>query len=261
VIENAANGKDLVACVAMDYSVVPKDVNDGKRFTRFFIFGPSGELLPSVNLDGLGEKFIPGACVACHGGNNYAGKFPVDGITGKADLGAHFLPFDIGNFEFSRKPGFTQVDQEEAIYQLNQNVLQTNANQAEIELIQGRYKTGHIQDPDFVPSNLTPDQQDFYRKVIARSCRTCHIAQRDRDSIKDLTFSKLGVNLVKPVPLDPPDLAELVCGQTDDLLRAYAMPNSAVTFNLFWLSPQTLNDQLQQFHAKTGIVCKNPKLP
>jgi len=55
-----------------------KDVNGqpvlghtGLPFARFLIFGPNGDLLPSVNLDGNGEKFVPGACVACHGGRNY----------------------------------------------------------------------------------------------------------------------------------------------------------------------------------------------
>ena len=116
-IENAAAGKNLVACVAMDYSAAP-GVNEGKPFTRFLIFGPSGELLPSVNLDGLGEKFVPGTCVGCHGGNKYAGKFPEDG-TGPANIEAHFLPFDIRAFAFhSSKPGLTKADQEEAIFHI-----------------------------------------------------------------------------------------------------------------------------------------------
>src|SRR5205814_6996610 len=123
-IDNAVAGKNLVACVAMDYSVSP-GVNNNVPFTRFLIFGPSGDLLPSVNLDERGEKFVPGTCTVCHGGNKYAGKFPEDG-TGTADLGAHFLPFDIGNFEFHSPMPVTKAALQEAIYQLNQNVLKTN---------------------------------------------------------------------------------------------------------------------------------------
>jgi hypothetical protein len=134
VIDNAFNGKDQVACVAMDYSVVPNDVNNGQRFVRFFIFGPSGELLPSVNLDGRGEKFVPGACVACHGGNNYAGRFPDDRrISAQPDLQAHFLPFDIANFAFSRRPGFTQPDQEEVIYQLTKTCSRLMGRQTKLK--------------------------------------------------------------------------------------------------------------------------------
>jgi hypothetical protein len=239
----------------MDYRVAP-GVNGGVPFTRFLIFGPSGDLLPSVNLDGRGEKFVPGTCTVCHGGNKYAGKFPEDG-TGTADLEAHFLPFDIGNFEFSMRPGspaLTMEAQQEAIYQLNQNVLKTNANQAEMDLISGWYKTGHTQ-KDFAPMGTV--NADFYLNVIARSCRTCHIAQRDEGSIRDLNFSKPGKGGFSV--LGASILKELVCGQTDDLLRAYAMPNSAVTFDLFWKSRGSANDQPQKVGSMAGVGCINPK--
>jgi hypothetical protein len=258
VIDNAAAGRDLVACVAMDYSIA-RGVNDGLPFTRFLIFGPSGELLPSVNLDGRGEKFVPGTCVVCHGGNKYAGKFPEDG-TGTADLEAHFLPFDIGSFEFhSSRPQLTQAAQEEAIYHLNQNVLKADPNQAEMAVIKGWYASGHTQNLEFSPFGLNvPDAfRTFYRNVIAKSCRTCHIAQRDQDSIRDLNFSKFMVNQGKPGELNPDILKALVCGQTNDLLQAYAMPNSAVTFDLFWLSRGSSNDQPQQVGSKVG-GCTNP---
>jgi hypothetical protein len=260
-IDNAVAGKNLVACVAMDFSVA-SGVNNNQPFTRFLIFGPSGELLPSVNLDGRGEKFVPGTCTVCHGGNKYAGKFPDDG-TGTADLEAHFLPFDTGNFEFHTPgwPALTKEAQQEAIYQLNQNVLKTNANQAEMDLITGWYKTGHTQNEDFAPPTVN---SNFYLKVIARSCRTCHIAQRDRNSIRDLNFFYEGINSGKPGALNPGALAELVCGQTDDLLRAYAMPNSKVTFDLFWKSRGSADDQPQLVGSMSGLGpngCTNPSAP
>ena len=102
-IDNAVAGKNLVACVMMD-SIATAGVNGGKPYTRFLIFGPSGELLPSINLDGRREKFVPGVCVACHGGDKYVGRFPENG-GGGANIGSHFLPYDIGNFAFSDKPG------------------------------------------------------------------------------------------------------------------------------------------------------------
>ena len=249
-IEDVAAGKNLVACVAMDYSAAP-GVNEGKPFTRFLIFGPSGELLPSVNLDGRGEKFVPGTCVACHGGNKYAGKFPEDG-TGPANIEARFLPFDIRAFAFhSSRQGLTKGGQEEAIFKLNQNVLNTQPNSAIKELIAGWYPpvrpdsshgTGRFGQTEFLPplpgggrGNM---DQNYYLNVIARSCRTCHVAQRDEFSIKDLTFSNLGENQNPEHPgrLNPSILKEVVCGQMDDLLRVYSMPNSAVTFDRFWLT-------------------------
>jgi hypothetical protein len=258
-IENAADGRNLVACVAMDYSAAP-GVNDNTPFTRFLIFGPTGELLPSVNLDKRGEKFVPGTCVVCHGGNKYAGKFPEDG-TGTADIAAHFLPFDIASLAFhSSKPGLTKADQQEPIFHLNQNVLSTNVNTAESELIHGWYEQQpqtFVQDELFVPLDIMvhPDQRKVYENVIAKSCRTCHIAQRDERSIRDLTFSRSSsfsfVGLSNT----------MVCGERDELVRAYTMPNSEVTFNRFWLSdqPTQLAAYLKQF--KDDSTCTNPKAP
>jgi hypothetical protein len=104
------NGKKLVACVTIAYGVTHGEDGD-QLFMRFLIFGPSGQLLPSVNMDGRREKFVPGTCVVCHGGDHYAGKFPEDG-SGFANVGGHFLPYDTGNFEFSSKAGLTEADQE-----------------------------------------------------------------------------------------------------------------------------------------------------
>ncbi len=143
-IEDAAAGKNLVACVAMDYSV-SNGVNGERPFIRFLIFGPSGQLLPSVNLDGRSEKFVPGTCTVCHGGDHHAGPYPADG-SGRADLGAHFLPYDTANFAFHSGAGgrrdLTEAAQEEEIYQLNQNVLSTSPTPAEASLISGWYANG-----------------------------------------------------------------------------------------------------------------------
>src|SRR5207249_2907768 len=107
--------------------------------TRFIIFGPDGRVLPSINLDGRAEKFVPGVCVACHGGSNYAGHFPEDG-TGLPDLGSHFLPYDAGNFLFSSAKGYGEHDQEAAIKQLNLIVLHgTRPTVGESNLIYGWY--------------------------------------------------------------------------------------------------------------------------
>src|SRR5207249_2202938 len=66
VFNNLVEGSNLVACVAMDFSPMPgvNKVNGVEQpFVRFLIFGPSGQLLPSINLDGRREKFVPGTCV------------------------------------------------------------------------------------------------------------------------------------------------------------------------------------------------------
>jgi hypothetical protein len=237
-IDDAVHGRNLVACVAMDHGVTV-GVNGDQPFTRFLIFGPSGELLPSVNLDGRREKFVPGVCVACHGGDHYAGRFPEEPLgapgAGPAGIGAHFLPYDTGNFTFSTAPGLTEADQEEAIYALNQNVLLAGPTVATQELIQGWYAGGHVLDKDYLPASWAgapASDVAFYHDVYARSCRTCHVAFTEA-----LNFDHY-VNL----SLDPSPVYEdgrlrtalSVCGGSASWLRSFSMPNSLRTLNLFW---------------------------
>ena len=268
-VENAVHGKDLVACVAMDYLVSP-GVNNDQPFIRFLIFGPSGELLPSVNLDGRREKFVPGTCVVCHGGDHYAGKFPEDG-TGFANVGGHFLPYDAGNFEFASKSGLQKCQQEDSIFHLNQNVLNAGPNIAEDELIGGWYSSNgtvscpasvhHVLNEDYVPpswlASTAPSAVSYYKDVSARSCRTCHVAM-----IEGYNFDHYQnvVSGTDALPGGTFDFAVSICGNgaDSDTIRWNTMPNSLVTFNRFWLSYQNtigIPDQvtlLQNFTNDTG---------
>ena len=121
------------------------------------------------------EKFVPGTCVVCHGGTHYAGQ-----ADGRADVGGKFLPYDTGNFEFSSKAGLTEANQERQIFHLNQNVLRAGPTVAEQELIAGWYAASKTLDKNYLPASWLGQPSvatNFYRKVIARSCRGCHVAQ------------------------------------------------------------------------------------
>lgn len=240
-IDNTVAGLDLVACVAMDY-MVHTGVNGGKPFTRFYIFGPSGQLLPSVNLDTRREKFVPGTCVVCHGGDRYAGQFPKGGTA--ANVGGHFLPYDTGNFEFSTKAGLTEASQEAAIYSLNQNVLTAGPTAAETALIGGWYATSHTLNKTYLPPSWkgkSATALSFYRNVLARSCRSCHTAM-----VEGYNFDHYA-NITPGGPFyrgeDATfDVGTTVCGGRQ-VVRAHSMPNSLVTFNRFWDSSGTAVDQ------------------
>lgn len=238
VIDNLVQGKNLVACVAMDYSASP-GVNGGAPFVRFLTFGPNGQLLLSVNLDGRREKYVPGTCVACHGGDHYAGHFLADG---RADVGAHFLPYDPGNFEFSSKPGLTEVDQQDQLYGLNQNVLKTNATVGAQELIAGWYSAGGTSvDKNYVPASWRGRDQlttDFYREVVAKSCRGCHV------NMSAYNFDHYDNLAVTPYRYVGPDFVYTIgCNGANATYRSHSMPNSLVTFNRFWNSAGTAADQ------------------
>ena len=224
VMEEALDDKNKVACVAMEYTPVT-GANGGQPLTKFFTFGPDETLLLSINLDGRGEKFMPGSCVACHGGSTYNGRFP-EQATASPFLGARFLPFDTGNYLFPSGSSLSEATQSEAFYQLNQLVLATEVdpNSATSQLIGGWYANGHVLDKQYVPpawqladaQPATAGAAQFYKEVVGISCRTCHVslgARFDWDSIV-LTPARASANF---------------CGGTANIAINASMPNALIS--------------------------------
>jgi mono/diheme cytochrome c family protein len=218
-----------VACVAMEYSPTTGR-SGGDAFTKFLTFGPDGRLIASINLDGRGEKYMPGACVACHGGTQYSGRFP-EGGNPSPDLGAHFLPFDTGNYGFSATSTLTEASQSPMIHALNKLVLDTAPTAATTALIGGWYKSGtDVLDKQYLPPawsdyDATTDGQGaakFYRQVVATSCRTCHAAMESYnwDGGAD-----------KPTLLTYANSAR-ICGGTADVVVNASMPNALISRDL-----------------------------
>ena len=270
-IASAVAGENQVACVAMDYGYASAN---GNPYVRYFTFAPNGQLLLSLNLDGRAEKFMPGVCVACHGGDKYDVRFPVptsgDSRVGSPDYGGHFLPWDIGNFEFSTQPGLTKADQQAAIHQLNQMVLTTNPTLIERNLINGWYAAGtDVQDEAYLPADWkvvdgkVPGldgaaeklyKANLYEKVYARYCRTCHVA---------LTRDGSGTSTT-----DNPDIWEnwtdsafpqTICGGSRSINRNHTMPNSLRTFDLFW-NDATARSLLAQLFPGECLNRPDPEL-
>ena len=235
-----------VACVAMEWSTAP-GVNGGATpFTKFLTFGPDGSLIPSVNLDGRGEKYMPGACIACHGGSQIGGRFPERGNPSPF-LGSRFLGFDSGNYLFSTAAGLSEADQGKALRDLNELVQLTEggpgSNTATAKLIKGWYAGGGNQlnkayvpvdpsDPD--PANpsvgwhASADKALFYREVIGTSCRTCHAAlgsanaRFDWDSQPELFVGSTDQNN---------KVFRHVCGGTPELADNGSMPNALASLD------------------------------
>ena len=189
-IENARRGIGMIVCVAMDYSVT-SGLNGDQPFTKFYTFGPTGKLLLSVSLDGRREKFMPGSCTACHGGDNYGGKFPDDYSqtnptgSGQANLGSYFLPFDLANFKFSTK--IAELKRENLLpefFKLNTLLQGTTGNPNAIpddvsDLIT-RWYAGPLASPEH--NSIAPPAYDPSIKVQLlptplnqqQSCEACH---------------------------------------------------------------------------------------
>jgi mono/diheme cytochrome c family protein len=235
VLETGLGDQKLVACVAMEWSVSP-GVNGGKPFTKFLTFGPGGALIPSVNLDGRGEKFMPGACVACHGGTQYNGRFSDRG-TPSPYLGSGFLPFDTGNYMFGSAAGLSEGEQSRSIHDLNMLVRATDQfrpYQSTAQLIDGWYAGGtKTLNKQYVPQAWLDAEAGsataapkvgasiLYREVIGRTCRTCHASM---GSFRFDWDANVGV------VTDPNGVAHAhFCGGTSDLVINGSMPNALIS--------------------------------
>ena len=225
-IRVALDDEREVACVAMEWSP-SAGTNDGKPFTKFLTFAPDGRLLPSVNLDGRGEKYMPGACVACHGGSMYSGRFPERGNP-SPNIGATFLPFDTANFRFATRAELTEGSQNAMLEQLNRLVQATQPPKPTHDLIEGWYAHGGVaQNHGYVPEVWRQAESQsggqgasvFYREVIATSCRTCHVAMKDS--------ANWDLNMPRPLGSSTP--VSHVCGGTADVALNASMPNALVS--------------------------------
>jgi len=258
-LTRAIDGEALVACVAMEYSVTP-GVNGGEKFTKFLVFDPTGRLTRFVNLDGRGEKLVPGACVVCHGATPGYSRYPETPGTGDPALGASFLPFDLDNYAFSTLAGFTRSAQQDELRKLNFYVRdRTDPPAATRDLVNGWYATATSNfDGDFVPpgwasSALLPgtgiSNRDVYEYIVKPSCRTCHVAMAASFDSEAAFRPFASV------------ISSYVCGNVGSAEeRRYAMPNSLVTFDRFWdFRPDILASYLQVRLDDSSLRCDPPQ--
>ena len=255
---NAQRGENLVACVAMEHSPTP-GVSGGRPFTKFLVFGPGGQLLPSVNLDQRGEKFLPGVCVVCHGARHGFARFDDENPSMSPDLEAQFLPFDLDNFAYAASSGpLSRAGQEAQFRSLNLTLLKTDPRPALVELLNLWY-------PDPATSTVTNavppgwvGQETLYKTVVQKYCRTCHVAMsasggRDFAFPRFSDFDRFGF-----------ELGGRACGSVEGgIPRArWSMPNSKVTFDQFWndgAAVATLQGYLlDREHLPPDQICEKP---
>jgi hypothetical protein len=214
--------------LAMERRAVEGNPPSGPLVKFFAYQGPdaSSPRVNSVDLDGLGPRFLPSVCVVCHGG----GYFSVDNNTfvlgdpkKSPEVHASFREFDRGTL----KPPSGQ-DVSAVLDTLNSLVRQGNPiyggqnGIAIAELIDGWYQSNSF-DPNFVPSGWkgVPAEETFYLNTVAKSCRTCHVA-----------FDPYVSWAEKSHFVGNSDFHHfLVC---EDNSRV--MPNAVMTYINFWLS-------------------------
>jgi hypothetical protein len=255
----AANKPDVSKTVAMEYSVIEGDPDPTSRAVKFYVFdGACTDVLPgcgsvnsprnvSANLDGAGEKYVPKLCNVCHGGS-YVPAVSSNPTLTEVKMGASFLPFDIASYRDGTAgpkpsdPAFGTANilsQEAGFYAQNQIVLQTHPAQPIQDLIGLFYPSGV---PPF-DANATPcgwrqntagmcggtfsggtgdaATETLYRNVIAKACRSCHIAQTS--NITWDTYKKLA-------------LEQSFTGISGAVCNSGVMPHSYIAFRNFWRS-------------------------
>jgi hypothetical protein len=254
VVNPVTGNSAEVATVAMEYSPIENDpVAD--KVVKFYVYkknfpnpGDYG-LSISANLDGRGERPVPQLCMICHGGliPNQSGGVPVFGAPAQVKLDARFLPFDHRFFTFPTSPALSKANQEAKFKTLNEQIVNATspiaANDPIREVVNGLYNNGvsgsqilNFTVPSWVngTSAGAANQADFYQKIIANDCRTCHIAQK----FAQLQFntSDKFINLAQFNP-------GTVGGATNRLMLGtaqsrvcgdFTMPHALRTHDIFW---------------------------
>jgi hypothetical protein len=275
--KDAVDNNTPIATVGMEYTRVENPTGSGfqqatsggdLRMVKFYVFGhntPSTDpshagqgdgRVVSADLDGFGQRPVPALCMTCHGGLYPSG--PTTGVptwntanANSANLNSSFIPFDLGNFtivpylQTSSASTISQASEEANFKSLNQDfVLATNPPSATQEVINAMYAGGSpTQIPNFVVSGWSSDPQT-YTKVVAPSCRSCHIS---------LGRSNIAWNSALQLSNDALSVAYYVC-------TSHQMPHAKVTHNRFWLStnphqPPILSAFLVAHGASNGTDC------
>jgi hypothetical protein len=217
------------------------NANTGTRgIIKFYLFtGPGETLNMHVDLDGGGEKFVPGLCIVCHGGR----EIDYLAVTSLQDYyklnpthSPAFLAFDAQSFEYSA--AHDRPSQETELRKLNQQVYSANSTQAIKDFLNAAYSSSGTLAGNFADNstavNWLPGATNginnafFYSRVVGPSCRTCHASKSANVNLQFNTPSTFS--------------AFPVCGP------GKYMPNAKVTFINFWTSSNPYQpEQLRLF--------------
>jgi hypothetical protein len=180
--------------------------------TVFLAIGKDHKLLPSVNLDTEGPKFVPFACIACHGGTYNATTRKVDGSS--------FLPLDPNLLSFASANDKTWS--EEKIRQINVMIHNAQPQTAIASYLAGLYggaigTAGTHAVVDYVPASWAP-QATFYRAIVRPNCTMCHLAAPDTWNFASWQNFQDNAGLIYA-----------------DVCLQHTMPQAEVPFKNFWL--------------------------
>jgi hypothetical protein len=234
------------ATVCMEWR--PVEGSDSTRVVKFFAYDAapmmqppgSGTLLEGVDLIGGGAtlRYVPHLCLECHGGT----------YNTTTDLGASFREFDTATFKYTMGRLVPNATEQAAFKRQNLIVrgraVDSISCRAIKQLVNGWYGIREIQVQGGVPNkdvlyidphptlasenNMwypTPGWSeskkatDAYINVVAKSCRTCHVA-----------FSNQNIDWTTSAQFLSNDINDFVFVNLQ-------MPHAPVTFKNFWSTP------------------------
>jgi len=270
--------KSLVYLAGIEFSPGPAG---GASFAKFYNFNvDTGAREIMVDIDGRGDKAMPGPCLTCHGGRADA-LTPPD-ASGKphfnllqnavsrtrGDTQAQLPPFEVDTFQFSTTPGYTRAEQEAVLKAMNRMVLcayplaapsplpedacRRLASSGEWQgtaatLLKSSYGGDGLPNPAYadvnVPASWTAaGQASLYTTVIAPSCRVCHIL-RGTGMQSDIDFT----TYEKFQPYADRTFATVV--------NRGNMPLAKLVYDLFHASPG--EGTLADFLGSQGFVARD----
>jgi mono/diheme cytochrome c family protein len=185
----------------------------GASFAKFYNFNvTTGVRENTVDIDGRGDKAMPGPCIVCHGGRADALTPPdasgnrrfnllENAVSGnRGDVLGQLPPFEVSSFQFSTTPGYTRAEQEPLLKTMNRMVLcsyplpapstfpedacRRPASSGEWQgtaaaLIKPAYGGDGLPNPAYVEPSAPASwaaagQTSLYETVVAPACRVCH---------------------------------------------------------------------------------------
>jgi hypothetical protein len=216
--------KSLVYVAGVEFSPGPA----GRvGFAKFFNFDvATGARKDTVDLDGRGDKAMPGPCLTCHGGRADALTPPdasgrprfnllhnVVSAT-RGDVLGQLPPFEVGDLQFAQTPGYTRADQEPVLKAMNRMILCSYPLTAPssapedacrrpaaagewqstaASLIKAAYggdglPVATYSDPGVPPSWTAAGQSTLYTSALVPACRVCHM-MRGTGMQSDIDFT------------------------------------------------------------------------
>lgn len=280
--DDAASRTNRLASVTMEWTSAADGSRPSNKFVVFYAYTGTDERdeSPGVSfqpdLDGRGQKAIPGLCNTCHGG---APKSLVSDGTYRANgnTGGLFLPLDLDNFAFDPdRPELSRAAQEAAYKRMNEIVLLSRRSQMKLdeeagmhrlaaahELIEGWYggpgMPAETFDGEFVPAGWLPPfapegADELYLRAVAPACRSCHAQQK-----RELDFGTYdGFMVFEDAHRDL--VLSVECGLDDDSGERgdgrddqAVMPLALETYEIFWATEQAtiFKDHLGSFDCSS----------